>query len=59
VLAGWLADTWSLTTAIVVVAAITAASGLDIVVRMRETHPRHARTAAAGASAGTLDQPTT
>jgi MFS family permease len=40
VLAGALADLYSVTTAIVVVAAITAASGLDVAVRLRETHPR-------------------
>ncbi len=40
VLAGALADLYSLVTAIVVVAAITAASGLDVALRMRETHPR-------------------
>jgi MFS family permease len=37
VLAGALADLYTITTAIVVVAAITAASGLDVAVRMRET----------------------
>jgi MFS family permease len=40
VLAGVLADVYSLTTAIVVVAAITATSGLDVAIRMTETHPR-------------------
>ena len=40
VLAGALADLYSLVTAILVVAAITAASGLDVALRMRETHPR-------------------
>ncbi len=44
VLAGTLADLYTLSTAIVVVAAITAASGLDVTLRMRETHPRDART---------------
>jgi MFS family permease len=44
-LGGVLADAFSITTAIVVVAAITAASGLDVALRMRETHPR--RSAAA------------
>ena len=43
VLAGVLADLYSLSTAIVVVAVITAASGLDVAFRMRETHPRAAR----------------
>ncbi len=38
VLAGALADLYTLTTAILVVAAITAASGLDVALRMRETH---------------------
>jgi MFS family permease len=40
VLAGVLADAYTIGTAIVVVAAITAASGIDVAVRMRETHPR-------------------
>jgi MFS family permease len=44
VLAGTLADLYSLSTAIVVVAAITAASGLDVALRMAETHPPSART---------------
>jgi MFS family permease len=39
VLAGALADLYSLATAIFVVAVITALSGLDVAVRMRETHP--------------------
>jgi MFS family permease len=39
-LAGTLADLYSLEVAIVVVAAITAASGLDVTLRMTETHPR-------------------
>jgi MFS family permease len=47
ILAGTLADLYSLTTAIVVVAAITAASGADVAIRMRETHPRAAREPAA------------
>jgi MFS family permease len=38
VLAGVLADAYSITTAIVVIAAITAASGIDVAVRMTETH---------------------
>jgi MFS family permease len=38
VLAGVLADAYSITVAIVVVAAITAVSGFDVAVRMRETH---------------------
>ncbi|MFP4635701.1 MAG: MFS transporter [Nitriliruptoraceae bacterium] len=42
-LAGVLADLYSLATAIVVIALITAASGLDVAVRMRETHPRAQR----------------
>ncbi|MEX2505026.1 MAG: MFS transporter [Egicoccus sp.] len=37
VVAGVVADVWSLTTAVVVVALITAGSGLDVSVRMRET----------------------
>lgn len=40
VLAGALADLYSLTTAIVVVAGITAVSGADVAIRMRETHRR-------------------
>jgi MFS family permease len=44
VLAGTLADLYSLTTAILVVAAITATSGLDVALRMTETHPPSART---------------
>ncbi|MEU9010715.1 MFS transporter [Streptomyces sp. NPDC048479] len=39
-LAGALADVYSLTTAIWAVAALTAASGLVVAVRMYETHPR-------------------
>ncbi|MEU8849711.1 MFS transporter [Streptomyces sp. NPDC048564] len=39
-LAGALADAYSLTTAIWAVAAITAASGLVVALRMYETHPR-------------------
>nr|WP_240982874.1 MFS transporter [Streptomyces sp. S3(2020)] len=38
--AGVLADAYSLTTAIWTVAALTAASGLVVAVRMYETHPR-------------------
>jgi len=44
VLAGTLADLYSLTTAILVVASITAASGLDVALRMTETHPPSVRT---------------
>lgn len=40
--AGALADAYSLTTAIWAVAALTAASGLLVAVRMYETHPRPA-----------------
>jgi MFS family permease len=40
VLAGVLADVYSIATAIVVIAAITAASGIDVAVRMTETHRR-------------------
>lgn len=40
ILAGVLADLYTISTAIVVVAAITAASGLDVALRMRETLPR-------------------
>ncbi|MCX4859063.1 MFS transporter [Streptomyces canus] len=41
-LAGILADAYGLTTAIWAVAALTAASGLIVAVRMYETHPRPA-----------------
>jgi len=44
VLAGALADLYSITTAIVVVAGITSASGIDVATRMEETHPRGATT---------------
>ena len=40
ILAGVLADAYSIMVAIVAVAAITAASGVDVAVRMRETHQR-------------------
>ena len=40
ILAGVLADLYTISTAIIVVAAITAASGLDIALRMQETLPR-------------------
>ena len=40
VLVGVVADRAGMTTAIAVVAAITAASGIVVAVRMRETHPR-------------------
>ena len=43
VLAGTLADLYSISAAILVVAAITAASGLDVALRMGETHPRDTR----------------
>jgi len=42
-LAGVLADAFSLGVAILVVAGITAASGLDVALRMRETLPTRAR----------------
>jgi MFS family permease len=42
ILAGVLADAYGIPTAIVVVAAITAASGLDVAARMDETHDRAA-----------------
>ncbi len=42
-LAGLIADLWGLTTAIWVVAALTAASGLLVAARMYETHPRRNR----------------
>ena len=48
VLAGVLADVYSITTAIVVIAAITAASGIDVAVRMTETHRRPRVGTAAG-----------
>ncbi|SNR74397.1 Predicted arabinose efflux permease, MFS family [Haloechinothrix alba] len=46
VLAGVLADAFGVATAIVVVAAVTAASGLDVAGRMYETRPPHARSGA-------------
>jgi Flp pilus assembly pilin Flp len=36
--------------AIIAVAVITAASGLDVALRMKETHPRDARAAASEAA---------
>jgi MFS family permease len=51
VLAGVLADRYSLQVAIVTVAAITAASGVDVALRMAETHPREQRTGAADPTA--------
>jgi MFS family permease len=42
-LAGVLADTFDITVAIWVIAAITATSGIVVIVRMYETHPRHER----------------
>ena len=49
-LSGVLADLYSLTIAILAVAAITAASGLDVTLRMRETHPRDARATRPGSA---------
>jgi MFS family permease len=43
-LAGVLADAFDISIAIWAVAALTAASGLVVLVRMYETHPRHERT---------------
>ena len=43
ILAGVLADVFDIKTAIWAVAALTAASGLVVAVRMYETHPRHER----------------
>ncbi|HEV8173290.1 MAG TPA: MFS transporter [Actinoplanes sp.] len=40
VLAGILADLWGLPAAVAAVAAITAASGIVVAIRMYETHPR-------------------
>jgi MFS family permease len=40
VLAGILADLWGLRAAVAAVAAITAASGIVVAIRMYETHPR-------------------
>ncbi|MFF5209525.1 MFS transporter [Streptosporangium sp. NPDC000396] len=42
-LAGLIADLWGIAAAIWTVAALTAASGLIVAVRMRETHPRGRR----------------
>ncbi|MFF8841210.1 MFS transporter [Streptomyces sp. NPDC015127] len=49
-LAGALADAYGLTTAIWAVAALTAASGLTVAVRMYETHPRPDSSVAASAA---------
>lgn len=49
-LSGVLADLYSLNIAIIAVAAITAASGLDVTLRMRETHPRDARATRPGST---------
>ena len=43
-LAGVLADVFDITVAIWAIAALTAASGIVVLVRMYETHPRHDRT---------------
>jgi MFS family permease len=43
-LAGAIADAFGIATAVWVVAALTAASGLTVVVRMYETHPSKSRT---------------
>ena len=43
-LAGVLADAFDIPVAIWAVAALTAASGIVVIVRMYETHPRHDRT---------------
>jgi MFS family permease len=43
-LAGVLADAFDITVAIWAIAALTAASGIVVIVRMYETHPRHDRT---------------
>jgi hypothetical protein len=42
-LAGGLADAFDISFAILAVAAVTAASGIVVFVRMYETHPRHER----------------
>jgi MFS family permease len=47
-LAGIVADLWGLRAAVWVVAAITAASGVVVAVRMYETHPRDRRAAPVG-----------
>ena len=43
-LAGVLADAFDITVAIWAIAGLTAASGVVVIVRMYETHPRHDRT---------------
>jgi predicted MFS family arabinose efflux permease len=43
-LAGALADAFDISVAIWAIAALTAASGIVVLVRMYETHPRHDRT---------------
>ena len=47
-LAGVLADAFDIPVAIGVVAGLTAASGIVVIVRMYETHPRHDRTPTPG-----------
>jgi predicted MFS family arabinose efflux permease len=42
-LAGAVADAFDISAAIWAVAALTAASGIVVMVRMYETHPRHDR----------------
>ncbi|MEY4010463.1 MAG: hypothetical protein RLZZ93_1155, partial [Actinomycetota bacterium] len=43
-LAGVLADAFDIPVAIWAIAALTATSGIVVMVRMYETHPRHDRT---------------
>jgi MFS family permease len=47
-LAGTLADAFDISFAIWAIAALTAASGIAVLVRMYETHPRHERVAVPG-----------
>lgn len=54
--AGALADTWGVTAAIRAVAVLTAASGLLVAVRMRETNPRVRAPRRSGLSASAVDQ---
>lgn len=51
-LAGALADAFDISVAIWAIAAVTAISGLVVIVRMYETHPRHDRTAGSHGNVG-------
>ncbi|MFI5042175.1 MAG: hypothetical protein ACHQNA_10070, partial [Acidimicrobiales bacterium] len=57
-LAGIIADLFGITAAIWAVAALTAASGVVVAVRMYETHRRTPNPAAASGSGGDHSEPT-